>query len=96
MLLELQKHTKSNYKKINDRQTGNDLEGSGSDLTEVLFRHLPEVTEEKQERSQNKLSPTRNLNTTSPNNKVCEFNISFRFAYIRVYTPIINWITEHL
>jgi hypothetical protein len=44
-MLASQKHTKSNYKKINDRQTENDLEGSGSDLIDILFRHLPEVTE---------------------------------------------------
>jgi len=61
--------TKSNYKKINDPQTGNDLEGSDCDLIDVLFRHLPEVTEEKQDRIQNKRPPRRNLNTTRPKNK---------------------------
>ena len=58
-------------KKINDRQAENDLEGSSSDLIDVLFQNLPEVPEEKQDRSQNKQSPRRNLNTRHSNNKLC-------------------------
>jgi len=66
------------------------LEGSGSDLIDVLFRHLPEVTEEKQKRSQNKRPPRRNLKTTRPSNKLCEFNIPSRVAHIYTNNYLAN------
>ena len=59
-----------------------DLEGSSRDLIDVLFRHLREVTEEKQERSQNKRPSSRNLNTRRPNNKLCEFNVLNPTGYV--------------
>jgi hypothetical protein len=74
-------------------ELGKDLEGGGRGLTEVLSRHLPEMSEENHDKSQY-IRPAEIQTENLPNTKLEAILAKINYISINIYRTVMTFKVE--